>query len=1139
MAKKRTIVIFCIFCVFLVAFLIISMVLKENRVNRIENQTLIDEVEESFREHGIVQLGNIEEQEYNQLILDTYIDNHSCPHILNDISKKFGNRLILRKGADKGIDIFKENIGSPFVVLKGTDSDQRNIIDGIGACSGMILSSLICDLLEDPPDFCSNLKVEKNIRGMDARLGDVDDGACYDCCLITYESDKKSITKHWCGPPCNRKEDYIAGISKVAAKECLADSCKSDKNDMACCGPNNCVNNNKCYSLFDVDDVEGNGQKKVCLTYYNETLWMDPDQSNESCTKAGFYWFDCNKSECAHGVNSYDNKTYDKKNAFCCGDEESEQLIKCNGWFCGENDLSCCEANRCVYKGRCYPSGCAELADKNASRYAYCDGTTNSWIDLDENYCKECMGKKAWTGGICCGDDKNEGIYYNEFVFHNTTSAIHTGEYYCVDDKSKCSLPKNGNGSDKGCYFFSDPDSLLQGSYYCDNSEWYQLDSNEYYCMKCSFDWIPNEQECCGDDKDEYYIGGKDGTVACCEFETSCVTNGKCSICESCGNSLLEDKEQCEPPNYTNNIYCNQTTISCLGTKLSVRDKFGDCNNACGCINDLFTYQCVKGECGAECGFDDAGCRKGEFCNLTDCKCYKSVITTKNDLSENISEDCPSRVDINFNKQQYYIGNEFAAKITAYNLHNKIMPSIKFYLDILKDNEVIGSTAYSTGDEGIYAVTGTVTESMDSGTYKYVVRTYVTGCDVRVDSGIAEFIVKKEAHSKDTVQTAKKETRRIYRTIPPNLTEPPEKSECGNGIVEAGEVCDGSGICRHSAGCDYANQRYDIEEYCNNCDCGIDRWSERSDGLYCDSCEHCGDNAPNCNEACENGTISRGAICREGKLYKQVDICNNCNFFDNGIGSDMLIDDCYCDCQDNLKDNCLNNNYVAYPDDYYAGCSSGKCNECVCDDTYSKDVNNNGVDDKCGIELCGNKLDDNDNGVVDEKDCVWHYCSDCGHGLFNLCGEQQCSSLKQGCFFEELFFGYGICSPCSLLYVCEDYGYNANNCINDYCSLGKCSWDDAGDVCCTNTDEDKICDYNDNCPDIFNPLQENYDGDKKGDMCELCYKEAKLFFPTSQNESVCDDGIDDDCDDLTDCNDNDCLSLCLNLTKGIFNETEI
>jgi hypothetical protein len=45
--------------------------------------------------------------------------------------------------------------------------------------------------------------------------------------------------------------------------------------------------------------------------------------------------------------------------------------------------------------------------------------------------------------------------------------------------------------------------------------------------------------------------------------------------------------------------------------------------------------------------------------------------------------------------------------------------------------------------------------------------------------------------------------------------------------------------------------------------------------------------------------------------------------------------------------------------------------------------------------------------------------------------------------------------------------------MDDYCDTGECD-----------KDQDGVCDGDDNCPDIPNPYQWNFDGDNLGDDCD-------------------------------------------------------
>jgi hypothetical protein len=56
-------------------------------------------------------------------------------------------------------------------------------------------------------------------------------------------------------------------------------------------------------------------------------------------------------------------------------------------------------------------------------------------------------------------------------------------------------------------------------------------------------------------------------------------------------------------------------------------------------------------------------------------------------------------------------------------------------------------------------------------------------------------------------------------------------------------------------------------------------------------------------------------------------------------------------------------------------------------------------------------------------------------------------------------------------------------------------------TCCTDADEDLVCDQNDNCPNDWNPSQEDMDGDGVGDMCDNC--------PHDENPDQYDQDFDD------------------------------
>jgi hypothetical protein len=110
-------------------------------------------------------------------------------------------------------------------------------------------------------------------------------------------------------------------------------------------------------------------------------------------------------------------------------------------------------------------------------------------------------------------------------------------------------------------------------------------------CTNCN----PPTNPVCGD-------GICNGAETCSSCSPDC---GSCPVVKKCGDgSINVAGEECEWPGTTNNGYCTQSTSSCSGNKLGTRDSKGNCNSACGCVYDSFSYSCVRGMCGAECDSD-------------------------------------------------------------------------------------------------------------------------------------------------------------------------------------------------------------------------------------------------------------------------------------------------------------------------------------------------------------------------------------------------------------------------------------------------------------------------------------------------------------------------------------------------------
>jgi hypothetical protein len=87
-------------------------------------------------------------------------------------------------------------------------------------------------------------------------------------------------------------------------------------------------------------------------------------------------------------------------------------------------------------------------------------------------------------------------------------------------------------------------------------------------------------------------------------------------------------------------------------------------------------------------------------------------------------------------------------------------------------------------------------------------------------------------------------------------------------------------------------------------------------------------------------------------------------------------------------------------------------------------------------------------------------------------------------------------------------------------------------VCDPDDDGDGFNDGTDNCPTIYNPSQQDSDSDGQGDDCDPC-----PFDPLDTCiETDCADGVDNDLDGLTDCNDTDCTGDPSCMAPGVYEE---
>ena len=380
---------------------------------------------------------------------------------------------------------------------------------------------------------------------------------------------------------------------------------------------------NDCDGLTDADDPDlGAGPPctnlGVCIGH------------NKLC--AGGVWIDC------------DAPGYENPEVSCDGEDND-----CNGQW--DEPCDCDDA-----KPTC------ELAPpRKDCRDALCIGTPG-------NSCWSVGGEIAAT--TCCGDDLGE--FYKYYDQHEADG--------CNDVINESCVAKDDDTSDHACCN-SVMDCVLGGVCYPNNhlididgdgidgeycrfvggtGKWDDCDSGGGACEGiCHFKWINGgeavpfgeydtgtELECCGDDPREFYVGGTDGTYACCDnMDTpggvslafdECVIGGVCQnrikmpeVCNDNEDNDCDGKKDCDDEDCAGQIGPNGK-ICCPNGVVDCVALFDDCK-----IESCIAHECSttdRPKCAqAECGL-------GEYCDSAGGDCVD--VDDNSPSGKTVCEDC-------------------------------------------------------------------------------------------------------------------------------------------------------------------------------------------------------------------------------------------------------------------------------------------------------------------------------------------------------------------------------------------------------------------------------------------------------------------------------------------------------------------
>ena len=427
-------------------------------------------------------------------------------------------------------------------------------------------------------DYNGNLQQDTlTVVGSCLNICDNDCG-CTDCGpLCEPPSRDPYCVEGECGAECDSDDDCDDGFV-YTIDTCNLDSCGCEYEDIGHCGDGELGPGEECDPLAS-DSTYCDQSASECLGTKTGSRDSYGDCVTDCVCEEDPFDYQCLEGSCGAECDSDDD----------CDDQDPNTIDTCNA-DCG------CENE--------YVPGC----DNNVlDPGEECDPLTSDSTQCDQ-VSEECLGTKLGTRdsyGDCVTDCVCEPDPFNYECVEGECGAECDEDTDCTENT--CSETYNDYCDDTKLVEY-DSDEILDSTLVedqCDNTCDTDTDCG---CTDCSTD-------CSEPSTNSYCVAGVCGAE--CKVDLDCDdldpnTIDTCNIdscgCEyeyvpGCDNNVLDPGEECDPLT-SDSTQCDQVSEECLGTKLGTRDSYGDCVTDCVCEPDPFNYECVEGECGAECGED-------------------------------------------------------------------------------------------------------------------------------------------------------------------------------------------------------------------------------------------------------------------------------------------------------------------------------------------------------------------------------------------------------------------------------------------------------------------------------------------------------------------------------------------------------